>query len=127
MRVRGELMNLEETSTSDEGCYFKTNGRNMLRVFLSSFLVQLSDTIFLFTKKKISEHGNVFQGELRSGVYGARSCAIKFGDISEHNMREANILNKLGYHTNVITIIQSGTYSDILEDRFYIALDICHE
>ena len=94
---------------------------------ISSFSVKLSDSIFMFSEMKLSEHGNVFLGEIRSGVYGVRLCVIKFAEVSEQNVREARILSKLGSHTNVIAIIQSGTYSDMLEDHFYIALDKCHE
>ena len=81
----------------------------------------------MYRNKKISQHGNVFEGEIRGGVYGVRSCVIKFAEVSKQNAREAKILTKLGSHSNVIAIIQCGTYSDKLEDHFFIALDKCHE
>ena len=80
----------------------------------------------MFPKKKLSEHGNVYEGEIRSTIYDVRPCVIKFAEISSQNIQEAKILSKLGSHTNVITIITSGIYGDILEDRFYIVLDKCH-
>ena len=80
----------------------------------------------MFPNKKISNHGNVFEGEIRSAVYGIRSCVIKFAENLAQNKREARILSKLGSSTNVIAIIESGIYSDILEDRVYIVLSKCH-
>ena len=93
----------------------------------STDFTQLSDSVFIYQNRKISDHGNVFEGEVRSGVYGVRVCAIKFARKSEQNVKEAKILTKLGSHTHVISIIQSGIHKDMFEERVFIALDKCHE
>ena len=77
--------------------------------------------------KKFSEHGNVFEGKVRSGVYGIRVCAIKFVPKSKHIVEEGRILTKLGTHTHVISIIESGSCEEEFLEFFYLVLDKCHE
>lgn len=79
----------------------------------------------MFPNRQLSDHGNVYEGEVRSSVCGIRPCVIKFAAISKQNINEADVLAKLGSHTNVIAIIQSGIFRDFLEDRVYLALDKC--
>ena len=81
----------------------------------------------MYSDRTMSTHGNVFEGEIRSGVYGVRHCAIKLSRKSDNNAREAKLLSRLASHTHVISIIQSGFHQDLFEDYVYIVLDKCHE
>lgn len=84
----------------------------------------LSKYLHVYPNKKLTAHGHVLEGEITSDLIGAHPCAIKFSD---HGGREASILQKLGTHTHVICLIQSGPFSDGLRDTTFLALERCHE
>lgn len=87
--------------------------------------VYLSDRIVLFPNKPLTEHGNVFEGEIISEVAHGRNCAIKFPRVVEQTSREVEALRRIGCQSRIIVLLECGTYQDLLSDHSYIALEKC--
>ncbi|XP_039264541.2 uncharacterized protein LOC120340365 [Styela clava] len=89
--------------------------------------VKLSDFITMFRDEKISNHGDVYDGEITSDTYGTRSVAIKFIPYSEQNAEEAKIMLLLNPHTHVVSVIHADVYQQGPLQYMYIAMDKCSQ
>ncbi|XP_077972231.1 serine/threonine-protein kinase/endoribonuclease IRE1-like [Styela clava] len=89
--------------------------------------IKLSDSILLFRDKKISNHGDVYEGQISSATYGTRPIAIKFVEYNKQSVEEAKILYRLNPHTHVVSVIQSDEYQQGPMKYMYIAMDKCNQ
>nr|XP_039262527.1 serine/threonine-protein kinase/endoribonuclease IRE1-like isoform X1 [Styela clava] len=89
--------------------------------------IKLSDSILLFRNKKISNHGEVYEGEISSATYGTRPIAIKFVQYNKQSVEEAKILFRLNPHTHVVSVIHSDEYQQGPIKYMYIAMDKCNQ
>ncbi|XP_077972688.1 uncharacterized protein LOC144427389 [Styela clava] len=89
--------------------------------------IKLSDSILLFRNKKISNHGEVYEGEISSATYGTRPIAIKFVQYNKQSVEEARILLLLNPHTHVVSVIHSDEYQQGPMKYIYIAMDKCNQ
>lgn len=60
-------------------------------------------------------------------IDGDIACVVKFISNVDSSSREVAALRKLGSHTHVVFLIQSGSFSASFVDHQYIALEKCHE
>ncbi|XP_077972186.1 serine/threonine-protein kinase/endoribonuclease IRE1-like [Styela clava] len=89
--------------------------------------IKLSDSILLFRDKKISNHGDVYEGKISSATYGTRPIAIKFVQYNKQSVEEAKILYRLNPHTHVVSVIHSDEYQQGPMKYMYIAMDKCNQ
>lgn len=88
---------------------------------------RISDSVFLYPHKKLSERALIFVGEILSGLLGSKTCAIKTPANPEHNKREAEVLQKLGSHSHVIYLYQSVVISHGMLQGMSLVLEKCFE
>ncbi|XP_077972234.1 interferon-induced, double-stranded RNA-activated protein kinase-like [Styela clava] len=88
---------------------------------------KLSDSILLFRDRKISNHGDVYEGQISSATYGIRPIAIKFVQYNKQSVEEAKILYRLNPHTHVVSVIHSDEYHQGPMKYMYIAMDKCNQ
>ncbi|XP_077972233.1 interferon-induced, double-stranded RNA-activated protein kinase-like [Styela clava] len=88
---------------------------------------KLSDSILLFRDRKISNHGDVYEGQISSATYGIRPIAIKFVQYNKQSVEEAKILYRLNPHTHVVSVIHSDEYQQGPMKYMYIAMDKCNQ
>ncbi|XP_077972235.1 uncharacterized protein LOC120340067 [Styela clava] len=89
--------------------------------------INLSETILMFRNKKISNHGDVYEGQISSATYGTRPIAIKFVQYNKQSVEEAKILYLLNPHTHVVSVIHSDEYQQGPMKYMYIAMDKCNQ
>ncbi|XP_077972230.1 interferon-induced, double-stranded RNA-activated protein kinase-like [Styela clava] len=89
--------------------------------------IKLSDSILLFRDRKISNHGDVYEGQISSATYGTRPIAIKFVQYNKQSVEEAKILYRLNPHTHVVSVIHSDEYQQGPMKYMYIAMDKCNQ
>ncbi|XP_077972546.1 uncharacterized protein LOC120340063 [Styela clava] len=89
--------------------------------------IKLSDSILLFQDKKISNHGDVYEGEISSAIYGTRPIAIKLVQYNKQSVEEAKILYRLNPSTHVVSVIHSDEYQQGPMKYMYIAMDKCNQ
>nr|XP_039248398.1 serine/threonine-protein kinase Nek6-like [Styela clava]XP_039248399.1 serine/threonine-protein kinase Nek6-like [Styela clava] len=87
--------------------------------------VKLSDSIYFYRSKKMSNNGEVYEGTMHSKTYGTRTIAVKLVQYSKQNLEEASILLSLNPHTHVVSIIDADVYQGQFK-YMYIAMDKCH-
>jgi len=93
---------------------------------LLSEKLQLTDSLIMYPNRKLTKHGNVFEGEFYSEVGGVRLAGVKFGRKSTNMIKEAKLHGELGVSTFVVALIVSGIFNDSFQDHVYIAMDRCY-
>ncbi|XP_077972047.1 uncharacterized protein LOC144427161 [Styela clava] len=93
----------------------------------SQDLIKLSDSIPLFQNKKISNHGEIYEGKISSAIFGTRHIAIKYVQYNKQSVEEAKILLLLNPHTHVVSVIHSDEYQQGPMKYMYIAIGKCNQ
>nr|XP_039258319.1 uncharacterized protein LOC120334870 isoform X1 [Styela clava] len=89
--------------------------------------VQLSNTIGMFSSKKISKYGSVYEGAITSDICEPKPVAIKYSEYNETNVKEAKLLDKLPPHENVVTMYHCDIHCQGPMKYMYIAMELCHK